>query len=211
MQKFISVFLVLIGLMLISVNSNAATVSCNAIASTEYVPSKGYVDIGADSVSRYVIQHMYWRTASRLSWFKSESTSTYEPDAIFYNYDGSAYGNAPIGYWTSDLPSPYVDTQAFDSASEKAVTIGSANAYFINAGRFYMTVTRMTAGGGNSSLVKLSSQRGRRVPGGCYSTNCSFGCSSNSNYFTVPFQSGYTAPSGRVYWWQDPNTTNQPW
>lgn len=210
MKKLISVSVILMGLLAFSSISNASTVVCNTIASHQYVPSKGYADIGADTVSRYVVQYMYWRTTARLSWFKGEPSSTYEPDALFYNYDGLAYGNAPIGYWYSDLPLPYVDTQLFDGPGEKAVTIGSAAASSINPGKFYVTKTRMTNGGGNSSRVKLSSQRGKRVPLGCFSTNCSFGCDRNSNYFTVPFGT-YTAPGKRVYWWLDPGTSNRPW
>ena len=55
----------------------------------------------------------------------SLGSSTFEPDVVFYNYDGFAYGNKPVGYWNSDLPQPYVDTQDGDSSDEKAVTIGS--------------------------------------------------------------------------------------
>lgn len=211
MKKLISASLMLLCLLAISGNSNAdiGTRYCIPTTSAQYVPSKGYADIGFDGVSRYVIQYMYWRTSARLSFFKTDPRSTYEPDAIFYNYDGKAYGNAPIGYWYSDLPSPYVDTQFSDGPNEKAVTIGSAAASNINPGRFYITKTRMTSGGGTSSRVKLSSQRGIRDPSSCYTTNCSFGCNQNSNYFTVPFQSGYTAPGARVYWWLDPTTRDE--
>jgi len=201
MQNVISVSLMLLSLSILSLNSNAATVSCSAINSTQYVPSSGFGQVLEDTESRYIIQYMYWLNDARLSWFKANEEATYEPDAFFYNHDGLAYGDAPSGYWESDLPSPYVDTQLFDGAEEKAVTIGSAAASLITAGRFYKTITRMTSGAGNSSLVKLSSQRGLRVPFFCYTTLCSFGCTTFSNYFTVPFQAGFSAPGLRSYTW----------
>ncbi len=197
----------------------ASTVFCSVAASDAWVPSKGYAWITEDGInasnSHYIYQYLYWQTSDRLKWFSQNSDSTYEPDAFFYNYNrNGTYGNYPLGYWASDLPSPYVDTQAFDSDNEKAITVGSADARLIQPGRFYYTVTRMTwiSGPGNvATPVKLSSQRGRRVPSGCYDTLCSFGCDSNSNIRTVPFQSGYTSPGGRVWWWLDPGTTDQPW
>lgn len=201
MQKVISVSLMLLSLSVFSLNSNAATVPCSVINSTQYVPSSGFAQIGEDTESRYIIQYMYWLNEARLSWFKVNGKTTYEPDAFFYNHDGLAYGDAPSGYWESDLPSPYVDTQLFDEGVEKAVTIGSAAASLITAGRFYKTITRMTNGAGNSSLVKLSSQRGLRVPFLCYDALCSFGCTTFNNYRTVPFQAQFSAPGLRSYTW----------
>ena len=186
------------------------SISCTSTSSTQYVNSWGYSYISADAYSRYVYQYMYWHDSSRLSWFSANANSTWELDTFFYNYDGRAYGNAPSGYWASDMPYPYVDTQAFDPSAEKAVTVGSANAAGLSAGRVYYYVTRMTSGAGSSSLVKLQAQRGLRSPSWCYSTWCSFGCSTASNYErVVPFQAGYYAPGCRRYWWQWWITTNE--
>lgn len=187
-----------------SVNVQAATVSCTATKSdgTEFVPSWGKVIIDKDQYTRYVIQYMYWDKWERLFWLNSLGSSTFEPDVIFYNYDGFAYGNKPTGYWSSDLPQPYVDTQDGDSSNEKAITIGSGASVYLTHGTVYYTVTRMTSGGGDSSWVKLSAQRGRQVPAGCYSTWCSFGCEPpNNNYFTIPFQDHFTAPGCQKYNW----------
>jgi hypothetical protein len=199
--------------------ANAATVSCSIAYNDTWVPSKGYSWISEDNINasnnHYIQQYVYWRTSDRLTWFENNPDSTYEPDALFYNYnDNGSYGVAPLGYWSSDLPSPYIDTQAFDSENELAITVGSANAQLIEPGRFYYTVTRMVWESGIGSVntkVKLMSQRGRRVPSGCYTTFCSFGCDNGNNYRTVPFGDGYTAPGGRVYWWKDPTTSSQPW
>ena len=199
--------------------THAATVSCTSASTNNWIPSRGYAIIGQDNInasnSHYIKQYVYWRTASRLVWFAATPDSTYEPDALFYNYDNNGtYGFAPLGYWSSDLPSPYIDTQAFDSNNEKAITVGSANARFIQPGKFYSTMTRMTWESGpnaTNTRVKLSSQRGRRVPSGCYSTFCSFGCSTSNNYRTVTFQDGFRAPGAREWWWLDPISINRPW
>ena len=136
---------------------------------------------------------------------------TYEPDLFFYNYDGQAYGDEPAGYWDSNLPAPYVDTQAFDGPNEKAVTVGSAVAHYIYDKTQYYYTTRMTSGAGSSSWIKTSSQRGARIPDWCQSTACSFGCSTNNNYVTLPFQAHYSAPGCYIYWWEWNITTHQPY
>jgi hypothetical protein len=188
----------------------AATVGCGVSAEeTDFVPSWGKVVVNEDQYTRYVIQYMYWDKYARLSALWGLYESTFEPDVIFYNYDGNAYGDAPIGYWESNLPRPYVDTQAFDGQDEKAVTIGSADAASILAQTMYHTVTRMTDGGGNSSQMKLSSQRGKRSPSQCYTTACSFGCrESPNNVKAVPFGAEvlptgteFSVPGCMRYWY----------
>lgn len=198
------------GCSLLGPATQAATVSCSAATSTEWVPSWGKAYISADAATRYIYQYVYWHSSTRTRWLANNWAATYEPDAFFYNYDGKSYADAPTGYWNSDLPAPYVDTQAFDSPNEKAITIGSALPRDVAPGLTYYTVTRFTSGGGASSLVKLSSQRGLRVPNTCYSTYCSFGCDSDNNYKTVSFQSGFYAPGCRKYNWEWTVTSNKP-
>lgn len=183
--------------------AHASTIYCQPTATTgnQFVPSIGQVEVKADSFGRYIYQWMYWHNADRLRWLTTYVDTTYEPDAFFYNYDGRAYGDRPSGYWASDMPSPYVDTQFSDSNNEKAVTIGSGNAKSLTPGRWYYTVTRMVAGGGTASWIKLSSQRGVQVPMGCTSTWCSFGCNTLNNFQTLPFQDRFTVPGCRKYWW----------
>lgn len=137
MKNLANVILLLFALNLVSTNVSAApysdgTIDCTTATDVQFVPSFGLVNATADSYSRYIEQYVYWDSYARLTWFTNNGDSTFEPDAFFYNYDGTAYGNAPSGYWTSDLPSPYVDTQAFDSNNEKAVTIGSAQAVLLS-------------------------------------------------------------------------------
>ena len=187
----------------------AATLSCSDAESTEFIPSWGRVFIGEDQHSRYIYQWMYWHNDDRLVWFSDNTASTFEPDAFFYNYNSEAFGEESTGYWSSDLPRAYRDTQSFDGSNENAITIGSANAQSINSRTVYYTVTRMTAGGGNSSWVKLSAQRGRRSPSWCYSKNCSFGCrQAPNNVRTLPFgqelspyDREFSAPGCAQYWY----------
>jgi len=189
--------------------THAQTISCKPtdVNGNQFVPSIGQVKVTADSVSRYIYQWMYWHNADRLRWLTDYVDTTYEPDAFFYNYDGRAYGDRPSGYWASDMPYPYVDTQRFDSDSEKAVTIGSGHARLLTPGRWYYTVTRMVAGQGTSSWIKLSSQRGVQQPMGCTSTWCSFGCGTTNNFKTLPFSDHFTVPGCRKYWWNYYSTT----
>lgn len=202
MSKFARAMFILCTMLVFGVqNVSAATVSCTTATDTQFVPSWGKVYVAEDQYSRYIYQWMYWDNATRLQWLATNGDSTFEPDAFFYNYDGAAYGNAPTGYWASDLPSPYVDTQIEDPSGEKAVTVGSGQAVFITSGRVYYTVTRMTNGGGASSWLKLSAQRGRQVPSGCLTTWCSYGCNANNNYFTIPFTDRFTAPGYQQYNW----------
>lgn len=183
-------------------NPISGTIACSTTSSDgkEYVPSWGKALTAKDQYSRYIYQFVYWDNVDRLRWFANTPDSTFEPDAFFYNYDRTAYGSAPVGYWASDLPAAYVDTQFGDGPNEKAVTIGSASARNIIARYVYYTVTRMTDGGGTSSWTKLSSQRGRRWPDWCFGTNCSYGCDNTSNFITVPFRN-FTSPGCVTYWW----------
>lgn len=186
------------------------TGNCTAIPPESYLPRVGSTFFSEDQYSRYLMANWTWGYAQNMEWFLRPyapgvtwSAGTYEHQHIFYNYDGRAYGNAPpAGYWDSNLPSPYVDTQIFDSANEKNVTIGSAHArgFETNPAGTWRYTTRFTSGGGSSSLVKIQAQRGLRTPTGCYTTYCSFGCNSQANYINlVPFQSGLRAP-GRICW-----------
>ncbi|MDB5841731.1 MAG: hypothetical protein JWQ23_3683 [Herminiimonas sp.] len=201
--------LVLILCLSAGIQAYAQTMACQSTSTdgNQFVPSIGMVEVNEDSGGRYIYQWMYWHNAERLLWLRSYIDTTYEPDAFFYNYDGKAYGDRPGGYWASNMPSPYVDTQFGDPSGEKAVTIGSGNANLLTPGRWYYTVTRMWAGRGASSWIKLSSQRGVQTPTGCTSTWCSFGCDTYNNYVTIPFQDHFTVPGCRKYYWNYYNTT----
>lgn len=170
---------------------DGSTIACSSAIDTQFVPSWGAVEVGADSYSKYIYQWMYWDNYTRVAWFTANGDSTYEPDALF-DGSGSGYpepahetnvsptgpGNSSTaygyflrnvyynhgdqaGYWASDLPSPYQDTAWGDTTSEWDVTVGSAQAVLLTHQKVYYTVTRMYDGGSNSGEVKLTSQRGR--------------------------------------------------
>jgi hypothetical protein len=194
----------LIGLsVLYGFHASAQTIACQPTLSdgNEVVPSIGQVEVGEDSGGRYIWQWMYWHSSDRTAWHRRYHGNTFEPDAWFYNYDGMSYADRPGGYWDSNLPVPYVDTQAFDTNEEKSITIGSADMWFIGATNWYYTVTRFWAGAGNSSWLKLSSQRGVQYPAGCTDTFCSFGCNAPNNWQTLPFSDHFSVPGCRKYWW----------
>lgn len=184
------------------------TASCTAAPAVTFMPSWGETYVSQDIYSRYVEQTFYWHDDARVDWFYWTPDSTFELETIFYNYDGYAYGLEPSGYWDSNLPWPYVDTQLSDSSDEKAVTIGTASATDLRAGTYYY-ITRFRSGGGTQSLVKVTAQRGRRIPSGCMSTYCAFACDSAENGLNpVPFQSYFYAPGCRQWWWSWNATVN---
>lgn len=190
--------------------ADAYPVDCSPTApdGNEYVPSKGSTTILEDTYGRYIYQWMYWHALSRLN-FLHRPGATFEPDAWFYNYDGNAYALAPAGYWASDLPAAYVDTQFYDDQSEAGITIGSGDTVSLTNARWYYTVTRMTSGPGASSWVKLSAQRGAQQPTGCTSTWCSFACSDINNFKTIPFTDHFSAPGCQIYYWNYNITTRE--
>lgn len=215
------------------------TIDCSNATDTQFVPSWGRVEVSADQYGKYIIQWMYWHDAARLQWFASNGDSTFEPDAFFSGY-GSGYpepahpinvapagpGNSSTaygyflrnvsynhgdqGYWNSDLPGAYQDTDwqipGTTPSLEWAVTVGSAQAASLVPQRVYFTVTRMFDGGANFGRIKLSSQRGRRaIP--AFPTNVapydkwnSYGCSgAPNNVFTLPWEAGVVIPGCRQY------------
>ena len=204
-------YMVFSAMLLNSVTAYAdfGTVSCAPAQGADFVPNFGQVVVGEDSTSRYIQQWVYWQNDDRLKWFKNNADSTFEPDAFFDNASYQPYGWAPSGYWASDMPEPYQDTNTLgDNWREKAVTVGSSNAAALQSGVIYYMVTRMVSGAGNSSEVKLSAQRGRLVPSWTppsQATNYSFGCDSHSasevnNVKVIPWYT-FVAPGCHKYWY----------
>lgn len=151
-MKSIKLFFVIALLFIGTQASHTSIVACTTASENDFVSNFGQVYVGEDQYSRFIYQWVMWDNYTRLSWLISNGDSIFETDAFFYNYGdsvgGSAYGTAPLagGFWDSNLPVAYVDTQAFDSNSEKAVTIGSAQAAALVPQQMYFTVTRMVKG-----------------------------------------------------------------
>ncbi|MDO8604753.1 MAG: hypothetical protein Q7K40_05180 [bacterium] len=232
---------------------DGSTINCSSATDTQFVPSWGQVYVNQDQYSKYIYQWMYWDSYGRLAWFSSNGDSTYEPEALFDgsgsgivefpHFPGeppvgpgnstTAYGYFPrtvwygggdvVGYWASDLPSPYQDTAWGDSGNEWAVTIGSAQAVSLSPQRVYYTVTRVYDGGASSGKVKLSSQRGRlaipTTPSWVYFYGKwnSYGCNqpptNTPTTFTLPWDASpgvpnFVAPGCRQYWYKWDISTN---
>jgi hypothetical protein len=228
-MKFVKIVFVALIMLLCSLSANTATLSCTSATDTQFVPSWGQVQVNQDQYSKYIYQWMYWHSSSRTSWFNQNLGSTFEPDAFFGGPNGNEtpYGYFPrnvwygsgdvVGYWNSDLPTPYQDTAFEDTGSEWAVTVGSAQASLIQSGHVYYTVARMLDGGVSSSKLKLSTQRGVRgnAAGGVdyFGKWNSYGCTepptNTPTTFTLPWGANFTAPGCRTYWYKWDISTNQ--
>lgn len=231
---------------------DGSTIACSSALDTQFVPSWGAVEVGADSYSKYIYQWMYWDNYTRVAWFTANGDSTYEPDALF-DGSGSGYpepahetnvspagpGNSSTaygyflrnvyynhgdqaGYWASDLPSSYQDTDwqnPLSPSNEWSVTVGSAQAVLIEHQKVYFTVTRMYDGGASSGEVKLSSQRGRLANpttpwyvdywGKWNSYGCNQPPTNTPTTFTLPW-GNFVAPGCRQYWYKWDISTNSP-
>ncbi len=107
----------------ITSHADLETIWCTNATDLEYVNAWGKSIISIDAAgARANCQYFYWNKAQRMAWLRNNADSTFELDTFFYNYNGTAYGLAPTGTWTSNLPYPYVDTQFGDPETEKAVT-----------------------------------------------------------------------------------------
>lgn len=199
-------------LVIAPIPSYAATISCTTTTDLKYVPATGRSIIGADSTgARFNCQYFYWNKAQRMEWLRNNADSTFELDTFFYNYDGGGYGLSPYGAWSSNMLYSYVDTQFGDHPSETAITIGTASAQSLRAGVWYNYSTQMTTGLNAFSWYKISAQRGRRWPSSCFTTDCSFGCSTQSNNQQIlPFGGNRYAPECRDWWYKWDVTTNVP-
>ena len=140
-------------------------------------PSSGTIQTGPSYRPGYIGQRFIYQTfkwnASNLSTLVDECSykATYEPDAVFYNYDGLHYFGKKRS-WLSNLPRKYNDTNFKDSENELVYTVGTANALQLVAGKDYATLIRTDPGNADIDTGKLVGQAGIRVPSICYSTWC---------------------------------------
>lgn len=138
----------------------------------KWVPSSGTSIVTADSYGqRYIRQTMYWNGVSRLQGFAVDDR-TYEHETVFNNYDGKSYAGGYDGYWASNLPSAYLDTQFADGSSELNYTVGSAYARGIQAYTTFYYRIDIKNGNSTSDTAKVQGQLGERNPDWCYSTWC---------------------------------------
>ncbi|MFK8077438.1 MAG: hypothetical protein AB8B84_12700 [Granulosicoccus sp.] len=199
------------------------TVDCSVTATTTFTPSTGrvsaYTITGASgSTERHLWVDMKWSSNQRLSWFHSNSDSSFELDTHFYNYNDKAWAKSFSNSVFSNLPLWYIDTQLFDGDDEKVVTIGSANADTLQSGKQYYYGGKLETdwhpSANPDSLVKLQAQRGRIVVPFCGTgwQNCVFSCQQFANNVQVlkfqnsPSNPQLQAPGCRTFQNNNPGT-----
>lgn len=119
---------------------------------------------GTSNVTRWqTYQTFYFNNTGEFG-----SISTYEHETQIYNGSFADYD----GYWSSNLPRAYKDTQFGDSIDN--FTIGSSQASDIKTYTRYYTYIGLKPGSALSANVKIKGQKGHRWPSWCYSTWCIF-------------------------------------
>ncbi len=94
-----------------------------------------------------------------LAAFKCLGSTAFEPDFVTYNYDNAYYFADSMLSWSSTMPSPYWDTNAFDASSERVYTVGSQNINGFISGTQYSVYFRMNNGNAASDTAKIVWQR----------------------------------------------------
>ncbi len=120
------------------------------------------------------------------------STRTYEHEVQVYNRAYTSYA----GYWSSNLPSAYLDTEFGDNNGNniRLLTVGSAQASSLATYSQYYTYMSLSPGLATSADVRVKGQIGHRYPTTCYSTWCVWGDATTSS-MTV-----FTAPNNGISW-----------
>lgn len=117
---------------------------------------------GASAVERdYLFNLFYFNDVSGFDYI-----NTYEHETQVYSKDYADYG----GYWSSDLPSAYKDTQILDKLDN--FTVGSSRADDIKTSRDYFCYMTLSPQTNISPDVRIKGQLGYRFPWWCDSTWC---------------------------------------
>jgi hypothetical protein len=165
-----------------------------ALAATTYYvsPKLWYPTKGSTKTTKSLaFNTFYFANASGFDSFSG--ILTYEHETQVYNSSFANYG----GYWSSNLPKAYKDTQFLDSLDN--FTVGSSKASDIVANTQYYTSMDLSGGTASSATVRIKGQLGYRYPSTCYSTWCIFAI------MTTPTLKMYTAPiSTQVSWTYTP-------
>ncbi len=174
--------------------NNKSTDNPTSLAATSYFvsPKLWYPTKGSTKTTKGLAFNIfYFGDASGFDSFNG--ILTYEHETQVYNTNFANYG----GYWSSNLPRAYKDTQFLDTLDN--FTIGSSKASDIVANTQYYTSMDLTGGSASSATVRIKGQLGHRYPSSCYSTWCIFAD------MTTPTLKSYTAPiSTQVSWTYTP-------
>jgi len=170
MRKLLTLLTALLGMALSVLPSHAAV--------SQWAPAGGESDVQKE----YSYQRMWWTDTSGFG-----GSGTYEHETIVYNAGFANPANG--GYWSSNLPRAYKDTQFADTTEN--FTVGSAAASSIATYVWYYTYYDLQPQSSSvpTSSVRINAQRGHRWPSWCYSTWCVW---ADESYGLVVF----TAPAG---------------
>jgi len=135
---------------------------------------------GGSSVNQlYTYQTLYFNNISAYG-----SADTYEHETQVYNVNYADYA----GYWSSNMPNAYKDTQFLDNIDN--FTVGTFTGASLQTYTQYYTYMSLSAGSASSATVRIKGQKGHRSPSWCYSTWCVYPDATTQSMAT------FTAPGG---------------
>ena len=159
--------------------------SPNVPSAPQSLNHESWAPYGGTSVvqTTYISHTMYFNNVSAFG-----SSGTYEHETQVYDMNYADYG----GYWSSNLPRAYKDTQFADSIDN--FTVGSASASSIVTFSQYYTYMSLSPQRAVNPTVRIKGQRGHRWPSWCYSTWCIFPDETSGTMIQ------FTAPMNGISW-----------
>jgi hypothetical protein len=148
--------------------SSNSSMSLQSTMASNWVPTSGYASCWASqnvSDATYLEAIYRWNNDNALSTLTNDSDSTLEADLVLYNYDNQALATSWHSNYTysTNQPSPYQDTQAFDSDDEVVFSIGCSDASSLESGVDYYWIAYGNETSSTECMAKLNFQRGHRV------------------------------------------------
>jgi hypothetical protein len=120
------------------------------------------------------------------------STSTYECETQIYDKKYADFD----GYWSSNLPRGYHDTQFCDTSAVDVFAVGCAQASSLLVNTMYYAEMSLRQQTSPTAFVRIKGQKGHRFPTNCYSTWCAW------PDFTTGSLTSFTAPiNSYLEWW----------
>lgn len=184
----------------------------STIANNRPLPYKGNYSIVEHSSGNFIYQDFVF-SKWEIDGFKGDGIrSSFELDTVFYNYSGKAYsvtygGKTQGTWWSTNLPSPYLDTQfgddwavyggtknSYGEPSETNFAVGTSDADKLEPGLtyFYKIILKKNTRSNLDYRIKLNAQPGK---------NLGFGAWGSFSYYTtkiVPFK---TFNTNTMYSW----------
>ncbi|MBO9129184.1 hypothetical protein [Bacillus sp. 165] len=155
-----------------------------SITKTKTTPYTGRYSMITNSTGAYITQIFKFSNTGISGYLEDSKENSFELDTVFYNYDGEAwvtkYGGTTQGtWWSTNLPSPYLDTQfgddwavyggqknAFGEPCEVNLGVGSADAEALKSEKeYYYNIKVNKNYRYDNWLVKLNSQPGKAYLG----------------------------------------------